>query len=105
MPMTEKKLLARDAKRDIGAELLASALEMKAGKKGRVHRISLSQVTQARAKSGLSQSQFARVLGVSPRTLQDWEQGRRKPSGAAQSLLSIAAKHPEVIREVLQVAA
>lgn len=101
MPMTEKKLLARDAKRDIGAELLASVLEMKAGKTGRVHRISLSQVTQARAKSGLSQSQFARALGVSTRTLQDWEQGRRKPSGAAKALLTIAAKHPEVIREVV----
>jgi len=100
MPMTEKKLLARDAKRDIGAELLASVLEMKAGKTGRIHRIPLSEVTQARAKSGLSQSQFAQVLGVSMRTLQEWEQGRRKPSGAARALLSIAAKRPDVIREV-----
>ncbi len=100
MPMIEKKLLARDSKRNIGAELLASAIEMKAGKSGRVHRVSLSDVTQARAKSGLSQSQFAQVLGVSIRTLQEWEQGRRKPSGAAQALLTIAAKRPEVIREV-----
>ncbi|TAK70905.1 MAG: helix-turn-helix domain-containing protein [Betaproteobacteria bacterium] len=100
MPMTEKKLLDRDAKRDIGAELLASVLEMKAGKTGRIHRIPLSEVTQARAKSGLSQSQFARVLGVSMRTLQEWEQGRRKPSGAARALLTIAAKRPDVIREV-----
>jgi len=98
--MTEKKLLDRDAKRDIGAELLASVLEMKAGKAGRIHRIPLSEVTQARAKSGLSQSQFAQVLGVSMRTLQEWEQGRRKPSGAARALLSIAAKRPDVIREV-----
>ncbi len=80
--------------------MLASILEMKAGKNGRVHQVALSEVTQARAKSGLSQSQFARVLGVSPRTLQEWEQGRRKPSGAAQSLLAIASKRPEVIREV-----
>ena len=80
--------------------LLASVLEMKAGKSGRVHRIALSDVTQARAKSDLSQSQFAQVLGVSVRTLQEWEQGRRKPSGAAQALLTIAAKRPEVIREV-----
>ena len=100
MPMTEKKLLARDSKRNIGAELLASVLEMKAGKSGRVHRVSLSDVTQARAKSGLTQAQFAQVLGVSIRTLQEWEQGRRKPSGAAQALLAIAAKRPEVIREV-----
>ena len=100
MPMTEKKLLARDAKRDIGAELLASVLEMRAGKTGRIHRIPLSEVTQARAKSGLSQSQFAQVLGVSMRTLQEWEQGRRKPSGAARALLTIAAKRPDVIREI-----
>ena len=102
MPMTEKKLKALDAKRDLGAELLASVLEMKSEKIGRVHEIALSEVTQARAKSGLSQSQFAQVLGVSPRTLQEWEQGRRKPSGAAQSLLAIAAKRPDVIREVFQ---
>ncbi len=100
MPMTEKKLLARDAKRDIGAELLASVLEMKAEKTGLVHQVPLSEITQARAKSGLSQSQFAKVLGVSMRTLQEWEQGRRKPSGAARALLSIAAKRPDVIREV-----
>lgn len=100
MPMSERKLKARDAKRDLGAELLASVLEMKAGKAGRVHKIALSDVTQARAKSGLSQSQFAEVLGVSTRTLQEWEQGRRKPSGAARSLLAIAALRPEVIREI-----
>lgn len=100
MPMTEKELKARDSKRDLGAELLASVLEMKSQKVGRVHTITLSEVTQARAKSGLSQSQFAQVLGVSTRTLQEWEQGRRKPSGAARSLLAIAAKRPEVIREV-----
>ncbi len=102
MPMTEEKLKFRDAKRDLGAELLASVLEMKAGKKGRLHEVALSEVTQARAKSGLSQSQFAQVLGVSPRTLQEWEQGRRKPSRAAQSLLAIASKRPEVIREVFR---
>jgi putative transcriptional regulator len=98
--MTESQLLARDAKRDIGAELLASVLEMKAGKVGRIHRVSVSRVTRARSKSGLSQSQFARVLGVSVRTLQEWEQGRRKPSGAAKALLTIAARRPDVIREV-----
>ena len=100
MPMTEKQLLARDAKRDLGAELLASVLEMKAGKVGRIHQIAQSEVTQARAKSGLSQSQFASLLGVSIRTLQEWEQGRRKPSGAARALLTIASTRPDVIREV-----
>lgn len=94
--MTEKKLKARNAKRDLGAELLASVLEINAGKRGRIHKVALSDVTQARARSGLSQSQFAQVLGVSPRTLEEWEHGRRKPSGAAQSLLAIAARWPDV---------
>jgi putative transcriptional regulator len=98
--MTEKELKDRDAKRDLGVELLASVLEMKAGKKGHTHKIALSDVSQVRARSGLSQTQFAQVLGVSARTLQEWEQGRRKPSGAAQSLLAIAARRPEVIREI-----
>jgi putative transcriptional regulator len=50
---------------------------------------------------GLSQQKFADALGVSTRTLQEWEQGRRKPSGAARTLLTIAVKRPEVLREVL----
>ncbi|MDX5936385.1 helix-turn-helix domain-containing protein [Acidithiobacillus thiooxidans] len=100
LPMTEKELMERDAKRDIGAELLESVRKMKAGKKGTVHKIDVPQVVQARISAGLSQSQFAALMGVSVRTLQDWEQGRRNPSGAAMTLLRIAAKHPEVIREV-----
>ena len=57
-------------------------------------------IAEARAKTGLSQDKFADLLGISPRTLRDWEQGRRSPSGAAKTLLRIAAKHPEVLREV-----
>jgi len=49
----------------------------------------------------LSQSAFAAMLGVSPRTLQDWEQGRRKPSGPALSLLKVAALRPDAIREAI----
>jgi DNA-binding transcriptional regulator YdaS (Cro superfamily) len=49
----------------------------------------------------VSQRKFAAVLGVSARTLQDWEQGRRKPTGAARSLLAIATKRPDILREVL----
>ena len=55
-----------------------------------------------RQKSGLSQADFARLLGVSVRTLQDWEQGRRSPTGAARSLLLVAVKRPKVLREVLK---
>jgi len=59
-----------------------------------------SLVAEARSKTGLSQEKFAALLGISPRTLRDWEHGRRTPSGAAKTLLRIAAKHPEVLREL-----
>ncbi len=55
----------------------------------------------ARAKTGLSQAEFAKMIGVSTRTLQGWEQGRKKPSGAAQALLRIASCRPDVVRQVL----
>jgi putative transcriptional regulator len=99
--MIERDLLKRDAKRDIGEELLRAVREMNAHKSARVRRISVSAIAEARARVGLSQAQFAKVLGVSTRTLQEWEQGRRQPSGAARALLAIAAKRPEVLREVL----
>jgi putative transcriptional regulator len=99
--MSTKALLKRDANRNIGEELLQAAAEMKAGKVGHVHRMEMSAVTAARTSAGLSQPEFAALLGVSPRTLQEWEQGRRQPSGAAQTLLAIAARHPEVLKEVL----
>lgn len=54
----------------------------------------------ARARTGLSQMQFAGLLGISVRTLHDWEQGRREPSGAARTLLKIASQHPEVLKDV-----
>ena len=102
MPMTEKQLLARDAKRDIGAELLLSVRQMKAGKGKVVATVEVPAVTQARMKSGLSQAEFANLLGVSVRTLQDWEQGRRQPSGAARTLITIAEQQPMVLKQVFK---
>jgi putative transcriptional regulator len=52
---------------------------------------------RARAKMDLSQSQFAKLLGVSVRTLQGWEQGRKKPTGAAQTLLRVAVQTPQAL--------
>ncbi len=99
--MTEKELIARDRRRDIGAELLQAVRQMRAGKARRVHRVKVPEALEARMRSGLSQAKFATALGVSKRTLQEWEQGRRKPTGAARSLLAIATKRPEILREVL----
>lgn len=101
MPMTEKELKKRDSKRDLGAELLESVRQMKARRSGKIHKTTVSPVVSARMKSGLSQSEFALLLGVSVRTLQDWEQGRREPSGAAKTLIAIAERRPEVLREAV----
>jgi putative transcriptional regulator len=89
-----------EAERDVWREVLEGIREIKAGggKRGNVAPDSL--VVRARLNSGLSQAEFATVLGVSKRTLEQWEQGRRKPSGAAQTLLKIAERHPEVLRDV-----
>lgn len=101
MPLSEKELLKRDAKRNIGEELLQAVRDIKADRVGRVSTVEVSPLASARLKLGLSQSEFAKMLGVSLRTLQEWEQGRRKPSGAAKSLITIAIKKPEVIKELL----
>jgi putative transcriptional regulator len=100
--ISDRSLRTRDAKRNLGAELLASVRQMKAGKIGKSHRVTVSAIAESRARSGLSRQRFAELLGVSPRTLQEWEQGRRHPSGAARSLLAIAARRPEVLREVFE---
>ena len=103
--LTEKQLLDRDAKRDLNAELLAAAADLTKGRIGRAHvqnpdgGFSESEIVKARFASNLSQSQFAELLGISKRTLQQWEQGRRTPTGAARTLLKIVARHPRVLKE------
>jgi putative transcriptional regulator len=84
--------------RDIGFEILQGIRDLKQGKTGRI--LNVPPVAEIRQKTGLSQSKFASLLGVSVRTLQDWEQGRRIPSGAARTLLLIANKNPMALLEV-----
>ena len=96
-PLTDEALEAFEASLDIAVELRKSVREMLA-KQGT--KVVVSPVVSARIKSGLSQSQFAGLLGVSVRTLQEWEQGRRSPSKAAQTLITIAERRPEVLREL-----
>jgi putative transcriptional regulator len=85
-------------KRDLGKEILEGIREIKHGQHGRV--IHIPSVSAIRLQTGLSQARFSKLLGVSIRTLQEWEQGRRFPSGAARTLLRIAAKNPQLILEV-----
>ena len=87
-----------DKTRNIGAEILEGLRQIKRGELGRVTIV--PDVGQTREKTGLTQARFARLLGVSVRTLQDWEQGRRVPSGAARTLLLIAAKNPQALLDV-----
>ncbi len=87
-----------DAGRDIGEEILEGIRELKRGEHGRI--INVPAISSIREKTGLSQSRFAELLGVSVRTLQEWEQGRRMPSGAARTLLLIAERNPRALVDV-----
>lgn len=83
------------------------------GKDGKLHRRQLdaeeyrrqqkaeweNTVAATRSKLRLSQNKFAALLGISVKTLHNWEQGRRKPTGAARVLLRVAARHPEIVLE------
>ena len=95
-PLSKAELAAYEAKRDLAAELLQAVREMKTGQV----QVVTSPVIEARKKTGLSQSQFAALLGVSVRTLQGWEQGRKQPSGAARTLLAIASTNPKALLAV-----
>ncbi len=124
MPMTEEQLLERDAERDIGAELLQSVRDLKADRWARKTRFDVQpdgtvrrrieradgtvekdevltgprwEIMAARAQSGLSQADFAKAMGISKRTLENWEQGRAKPTGAARQLLRLAARFPDTV--------
>jgi putative transcriptional regulator len=127
MTMSDEELVARDANRDIGAELLQAVRELKAGRwarrttfetlpngavrrrierpDGTVEKEEILtgarwEIMAARARSGLSQSEFASSLGVSKRTLENWEQGRTEPTGAARRLLQLAARFPDTVERL-----
>jgi len=85
-------------KRNIGREIRDGLRELKRGDYGRI--VNIPSVAGIREKTGLSQARFAALLGVSVRTLQDWEQGRRAPSGAARTLLLVADRNPRVLLDV-----
>ncbi len=93
------------AEREIGLEILAGLQEIKAYQAGQIN-LKTRQWTEPeptqviRAKLKLSQAVFAALMGVSLRTIQDWEQGRRHPSGPAKSLLRIATQYPEIFMKL-----
>ena len=93
-------------KKELFEELKQSLREAKLIKRGELkpgrvfHVKPESDLVRVRSRLGLSQPKFAAILGISPDTLQNWEQGRRRPTGPAKVLLKIVAKHPEVLLEV-----
>ena len=89
--------MSKEKERNIGDEILSGLKELKTGKRGRTTKI--PEISKTRESFGLSQAEFAKLLGVSVRTLQEWEQGRRIPSGPARTLLRIANKNPKVLLE------
>lgn len=98
--MTEKQLKKWEQSRDIGQEILQGVRDIKAGRIGRHYTTESYPIVRAREKSGLSQAKFAELLGVSVRTIQDWEQGRREPNAAAKTLIKVAELHPSVLRKI-----
>ena len=99
--MTEKELQAFEATRDIEAEILQGIDDMLANNAAKRTVITETDVALARRKAQLTQDQFAKILGVSRRTLESWEQGARRPSGAAPSLIRLFIVDPKFVKESL----
>lgn len=106
MPRKSADIAKRDAARNLDAELRDAARELRSGSVGRVTVLPadgkpvVSPVARVRVQVGMSQARFAQLLGVSVRTLQQWEQGRREPTGAARTLLRVAERHPAMLRDL-----
>ncbi len=99
--MTTRKAKPSTSGEELGLKLLQSVREIKAKKFARVTPVAVNEVVEARQSTGMSQAEFASALHISKRTLQEWEQGRRSPSGAAQALVRIAKRHPDLLKEAL----
>ena len=84
-------------------ESIKQAGQIKHGtlKPGRAFEFAPADIKAIRDKLGKSQSEFALMIGVSVATLQNWEQGRRRPEGPARALLKVAESHPKVVEEAL----
>ncbi len=79
--------------------------EIKSGRRkpGRIYEINPPEIKSVREKLNVSQNEFALMIGVSVRTLQNWEQGRRQPEGPAKALLRVASKNPSAVLQALHV--
>lgn len=84
---------------------IKEAGDIKSGKKkpSRIFEIEVPDIKMIRKSLSVSQSEFAMMIGVSVRTLQNWEQGRRKPDGPAKALLHVASKNPKAVLEALHI--
>lgn len=95
-------------KEELFQELLQSVSEMKAIRSGKAKPARTFtfddpvDVAQVRGRLGVTQPMFARLLGISEKTLQNWEQGRRKPTGPAKVLLKVADRHPKLLLETVK---
>lgn len=94
-------------KEDLFIDLIASVKEGGAVLRGEIppsrsFQIGRMDIKRIREGYELTQTQFAAMLGISVRTLRNWEQGRRVPEGPAMVLLQVAAKHPEAILDVVR---
>ena len=105
-PIFNRRVLEYLMKKELFEELLESVKQAKAIEKGELKPARTftfnpkNDLVKVRGKLGLSQSKFAAILGISADTLQNWEQGRRSPTGPAKVLIKIARKHPEILLEV-----
>lgn len=99
--MTDEEVDAWEETRDIGQEILEGVRELQAGRRGRTFTAQSYPLLRVREKSGLTRAEFAALLGVSRRTVERWEQGRRKPGMAAMMLIRVAERHPEVLRQMM----